>query len=181
MAPMTGAPIDNSQRPKPILVLAAAIFLAIAWIWDAFMRVGRWLAGLIPWAAFKTWVVGWIDRLPIVIVVLIYGIPFLIVEPLKGVLVWVIATGHVFAGVVSLILLETFGVGLLAVIFDLTRKRLLTLRWFAWCYDKVLIFHEFADRLVRPYKEAAKRQWAAFRQWARAYRARLFAAAKSGF
>jgi hypothetical protein len=118
----------------------------------------------VPWLALRARIVAAIDRLPIALVVIIYGVPFLIVEPLKGVLLWLMATGHFLSGLVSLILLETFGVALLAVIFDLTRERLLTLRWFAWTYEKVLAFHHFADRLISPYKEAVKREWRAFRR-----------------
>lgn len=169
--------MEQPQRPRPAMVLLAALFLIQAWIWDAFVFVARGLVALIPWTELKARIMVWINRLPILIVLIIYGIPFLIVEPLKVVLVWLMATGHFAAGVVGLILLESFGVGLLAIIFDLTRQRLLQLPWFAWLYDKVLIFHHFADRLVAPYKEAAKREWRAFRRWLRDYRARLRAAA----
>ena len=160
---------EESRRPNPAMVVLAALFLALAWVWDGLIAIGRWTLALVPWLALRARLISWIDRLPIAIVVLIYGVPFLIVEPLKGVLVWLMATGHFVSGLISLILLETFGVGLLALIFDLTRQRLLTLRWFAWLYEKALLFHHFADRLIAPYKERVKREWRAFRQWLRGY------------
>jgi len=152
---------------NPAIVALAALFLAIAWIWDALIAVERWVLGLVPWLALRAQAIAFIDKLPIAVVVVIYGVPFLIVEPLKGVLLWLMATGHFVVGLVSLIILETFGLSLLALVFDLTRQRLLTLRWFAWCYDKALLFHHYADELIAPYKEAAKRNLRALRQWAR--------------
>ncbi|HEV3045259.1 MAG TPA: hypothetical protein VGY52_15460 [Roseiarcus sp.] len=170
--------MEKSQRPRLAMVLLAALFLLEAWVWDAFVAVGRRLVALIPWAAFKARVAAWLERTPIFIVLAIYIIPLLIIEPLKTVSVYVMATGHFAFGVVAFIVLQFLTVGVVGVIFDLTRARLLTVPWFAWVYEKVMIFHHFADRLLAPYKEAAKREWGAFRQRVRDYRARLAAASK---
>ena len=170
--------MENPQRPRPAMVLLAMLFLIEAWVWDAFVSVARGLVALIPWAAFKARVVAWIDRLPIYVVLAIYIVPLLIIEPLKTVSVYVMATGHFVFGVIAFIILQFLTVGVVGVIFDLTKARLLTVPWFAWAYDKVMIFHDFAHRLVAPYKEAAKREFRAFRQRLRDYRARLFAPSK---
>jgi hypothetical protein len=172
--------MEERKRPNPAMVALAALFLALAWIWDAFIAAGRWVLGLVPWLALRARIIGWIDRLPIFVVVLIYGVPFAIVEPLKGVFIWMMATGHFVSGLASLIILETFGVAFLALIFDLTRERLLTLRWFAWLYGKALLFHHFADQLIAPYKEAVKREWRAFRQWVRERRGKPAPASDRG-
>lgn len=165
--------MDEQKRPNPAMVALAALFLALAWVWDGFIAAGRWVLGLVPWLALRARIIRWIDKLPILAVVLIYGVPFAIVEPLKGVFLWMMATGHFVSGLISLILLETFGVAFLALVFDLTRERLLTLRWFAWLYGKALLFHHFADQLIAPYKEAVKREWRACRRWLRDPRAKL--------
>ncbi len=167
--------MENSQRPRPAMVLLAALFLIEAWVWDAFVAVARLLVALIPWAAFKARIVAWIDRLPIFVVLAIYIIPLMIIEPLKTVSVYVMATGHFVFGIVAFIFLQFLTVGVVGVIFDLTRDRLLTVRWFAWAYGKVMIFHDFAHRLIAPYKAAAAREWRAVRQWVRDYRARVAA------
>ena len=157
------------------MVLLAALFLIEAWVWDAFVLVARKLVALIPWAAFKARIVAWIDRLPLFVVLAIYVVPLCIIEPLKTVSVYVMATGHFVFGVIAFITLQFLTVGVVGVIFDLTRSRLLTIPWFAWGYDKVMIFHDFAHRLVAPYKAAAAREWRAFRQWVRDYCARIAA------
>ena len=169
---------EERKRPRPAMVALAALFLFVSWIWDAFTALARWLLALVPWLALRARLIRMINRLPILVVVVIYGVPFLIVEPLKAVLLWLMATGHFLFGLISLILLQTFGLSLLALVFDLTRERLLTLRWFAWCYDKALAFHHLADTLIAPYKEGFKREWRAFRQWWRERRARLVSPAE---
>jgi hypothetical protein len=158
--------LEVDERPNPMIVVLATVFLIVSWIWDLFIALSRWILGLVPWLALRKRAIAFINRLPIFIVVIIYGIPFLIVEPLKAVLVWLMATGHFLFGLISLIILQTFGLSLLALVFDLTRERLLTLKWFAWCYDKALVFHHYADHLLAPYKEAAKQKLRAARQWA---------------
>ncbi len=170
--------MENPKRPKAGLLLLATLFLIEAWVWDAFVSVARWLVALIPWAAFKARVAAWIDRLPIFVVLAIYIIPLCVIEPLKTVSVYVMATGHFAVGVIAFVVLQFLTIGVVGVIFDLTRARLLTLRWFAWAYDKVLMFHNFANQLVGPYKAAARREWRALRQWLRDYRARLAAPSK---
>jgi hypothetical protein len=77
--------MEKSQRPRLAMVLLAALFLLEAWVWDAFVAVGRRLVALIPWAAFKARVAAWLERTPIFIVLAIYIIPLLIIEPLKTV------------------------------------------------------------------------------------------------
>ncbi len=32
----------------------------------------------------------------------------------------------------------------------------MTMPWFVWAFDKVMAFHDYADRIVAPYKRAAK-------------------------
>ena len=53
--------------------------------------------------------------------------------------------------------IKIFGFGLLAPIFDLTTPKLMTLPWFAFVYDKALVFHHFALGLIAPYRAAAKK------------------------
>jgi len=168
--------MPNPRRPRPAMLVLAALFLVEAWVWDAFVELARRLVSFIPWAAFKARVAAFIDLLPAPVVLVIFLVPLILVEPLKVITLWVAATGHVVLGLVGYVFVQFVGVGLLAVVFDLTREKLLSMAWFAWTYEKVLVFHHFADELIAPYKEAAKRELQAMRNWARAYRAKLFGA-----
>jgi hypothetical protein len=142
--------------------MLAAIFLGTASVWDALAAIGRMLAGCIPWERFKQAVAVLIDRLPAPLVLLIFLVPFLIVEPLLVVATVAIAMGYVVSGAIAWIVLKLLAIGLLPAIFDLTQHKLMTMPWFVRVYDKVVAFHRYADQVIAPYKEAAA---ALLRKW----------------
>jgi hypothetical protein len=166
----------KSRLPRPAMLVLAALFLIEAWVWDAFVWLARRLVAFIPWSAFKARVAAFIENLPAPVVLIFYVVPFVLVEPMKFITLWIAATGHVILGLVGFVVVQFVGVGLLAIVFDLTREKLLSMAWFAWAYEKVMIFHHFADQLIAPYKVAARRELRALRARARAYRARLLGA-----
>ena len=148
-------------RRTALLALAMA-FLAVAWVWDGLAAVGRALAGFIPWARFKEAFASLVDRLPAALVLLIFLVPFLIVEPLLVVATIAIAMGYVVVGAIAWIVLKFLAVALIPAIFDLTKHRLMTMPWFVRAYERVVAFHHYADQIVSPYKQAAA---AVLRQW----------------
>jgi hypothetical protein len=148
-------------RRTALLTLAIA-FLAIAWVWDGFIAIERFVVRMIPWTRFKQAFAALVDRLPAPLVLLIFLVPFLIVEPLLVVATVAIAMGYVLFGVIAWIVLKLLAVALIPAIFDLTQHRLMTMPWFARAYRKVIAFHDYADQIVAPYKEAASevlRRW----------------------
>jgi hypothetical protein len=149
---------------RTALIALAMAFLAVAWVWDALVAIGRALAGFVPWARFKQAFAALVDRLPAPLVLLIFLVPFLIVEPLLVVATIAIAMGYVVSGALAWVLLKILAVGLIPAIFDLTKHRLMTMPWFVRAYERVMAFHHYADRLVAPYKQAAA---ALVRQWRR--------------
>ncbi len=101
------------KRPRArrtALLTLAAIFLAVASLWDAFAAIGRTLAGFVPWERFKQAFAVLIDRLPAPLVLLIFLVPFLIVEPLLVVATVAIAMGYVVSGVIAWIVLKILAV-----------------------------------------------------------------------
>lgn len=150
-------------RRTALLALAMA-FLAVAWVWDAFIAIERFIVRIIPWRRFKLAFAALVDRLPAPLVLLIFLVPLLIVEPLLVVATVAIAMGYVVTGAIAWVVLKLLAVGLIPAIFDLTQHRLMTMPWFIRAYDKVMEFHHYADTIVAPYKEAAV---AVLRQWRR--------------
>jgi hypothetical protein len=137
------------------LALAMA-FLAAASMWDALAFVGRRAVAFIPWRRFNAAFAAVVDRLPAPLVLLVFLVPFLIVEPLLVVATVAVAMGYVFWGAVAWIVLKMLAVAVIPAIFDMTKHRLMTMPWFVWAFDKVMAFHHYADRIVAPYKHAAK-------------------------
>ncbi len=147
---------------RTALLALAMMFLAVAWVWDALIAVGRWAAAFIPWARFKQSFARLVDRLPAPLVLLIFLVPFLIVEPLLVVATVAIAMGYVLSGAIAWIVLKFLAIALIPAIFDLTKHKLMTMPWFVRAYEKVMAFHHYADQIVAPYKQAAA---AVLRQW----------------
>ena len=142
---------------RALLLLLALAFLFETWIWDRMEAAARRLAALVPWAAIRAVLVGLIDRLPVWVALLMFGIPFVVAETGAAFCVFIAATGHVLAGSLGYVVVKIFGFGLVVPIFDLTREKLMTLRWFAYLYEKLLFFHHFALGLIAPYRAAAKK------------------------
>ena len=147
---------------RTALLALAMVFLVVAWVWDGLVAVGRALAGFVPWARFKQAFAKLVDRLPAALVLLVFLVPFLIVEPLLVVATIAIAMGYVVSGAIAWIVLKFLAVALIPAIFDLTKHKLMTMPWFVRAYEKVMAFHHYADQIVAPYKSAAT---AVLRQW----------------
>jgi hypothetical protein len=164
------------NRPKVPWALVFVFALALlfeTWIWNSVVAVGRRVFALVPWAAIKATLARLIDRLPVWVTLLMFGIPFVVAEAGAFVCVVIAATGHVVVGGVGYVVVKVVGFGLVVPIFDLTREKLLTMPWFAHVYRKFLLLHEFAERLVAPYRRAAAAFVNGLRARARAYWARL--------
>ena len=148
--------MKHNKVARTALLALALAFLAVAWVWDELAAVGQRLFALIPWQRLKTAFVFVIDRLPAPLVLLVFLVPFLIVEPLMVVATVAIAFGYVFWGAVAWIGLKMLALAVLPAIFDLTKHRLMTMPWFVRAFDMVMAFHHYAHRIVAPYKRAAK-------------------------
>ena len=134
---------------RTALLTLAMMFVVVAWMWDGLVVVGRALAGFIPWARFKQAFAKLVDRLPPLFVLLIFLVPFLIVEPLLVVATVAIAMGYVVSGAIAWIVLKFLAIALIPAIFDLTKHRLMTMPWFVRAYEKVMAFHRLRGRDCR--------------------------------
>ena len=169
---------DRPSVPRVVIFFLALVMLFETWIWGSMMAVMRRLVALIPWTALKQALVRLVDWLPIWAVVLFFGVPFGLVELGSLGCVVLAATGHIVMGGVAYVLLKCVGLALTAAIFDLSRQKLLTLRWFAYLYDKLVVFHTYAHHLVEPYRAAALASLRQLRARMRAYLARRFTGAE---
>lgn len=165
--------MERRAPPRLLLLLLAAAFLFESWFWQGCIALARWIVGLIPWAAVRTLVAAGVEKLPAPIVLVLFLIPVAIIEPMLTLCVYLIARGYFLLGILGYVALKFFGLGLIAVVFDLTRHKLLSMPWFAWVYAKFVVFNTFAHQLVAPYKEAIVSEMGALRRRGRAFRLRL--------
>lgn len=164
------------RRPRPLLFVFLLAFLFETWIWGGMAAAFRWLAAQIPWAQYKAVAQRVINRMPAFVSVLLFGLPVVASEMGSAVSVVLFALGHFVTGVLLYIAMKIVMLTLVAVVYDLTREKLMTLPWFVILHEKFEALHEYARKLVAPYREAAA-AWlrelriAAVAQWRRAFAA----------
>jgi hypothetical protein len=151
---------DFDKRPSRLIALPLALaFLFETWVWDRLVALARAAALLLPWARFRDGARRVINRLPAVFAVLLFGVPLLVAEFGSFISVVMMVAGHVVMGMALYAIMKLFGLLLVPVIFEITREKLLALRWFAYLYAKFEALHEMARRFVAPYRDAVK-HWA---------------------
>lgn len=164
----------SASKPisRLLMVVFALAFLFETWVWGGMVAIMRWAARSIPWAAFRARAQSIINRLPAFVSVLLFGVPVVVGELGSAASVVLIAMGHVLMGALIYLLLKLFMLTLVALVFDLTRDKLMTLPWFVVVYNYFHKWHEWALELVAPYRKAAARvlrdaSAAALAQWRR--------------
>jgi hypothetical protein len=162
-----------------LLVLAfALVFLFETWIWGSVVAAVSALATRIRWDAFTAEAQRQVNRMPAFVALVLFGVPLLFNEFGSLFCLILMATGHFLSGAVGYVLIKVVGLGLLAVIFDLTREKLMTLPWFVVAYDRFQTLHDFASRLVAPYRKVVLAHLRDLRDRARAYWVRVAARAR---
>lgn len=135
---------------QPLLVVLAIAFLVEAWFWDHVEPVIARIVAALPLRELKLKLSRWIDQLSPVMTLPVFVVPVVPLYPLKIVALAMIAKGQVVAGVAMFAFLQVVGLGVVAFIFDLTRPKLLQLRWFAAVYRFVIELRAKAHALVEP-------------------------------
>jgi len=82
------------------------------------VRVRRWVTSLGPYPSLA-----------------LFAVPVVALEPAKPLSAYLIATGHFFAGAVVFISAEVLKLTVVERLFQLNKKKLLSFRVLAWCYE----------------------------------------------
>ena len=83
---------------------------------------------------------------------IIFAVPVIPLFPLKLVGLWLLAHEYWTSAVFTIVFAKLLGVGVTAVVFDVTRAKLLQMYWFERIYDLVLKVRAKAAELVNPIK-----------------------------
>jgi hypothetical protein len=73
--------------------------------------------------------------------------------PLKLVGLWLLTHQYWISAILTIIFAKFLGVGVTAFVFDVTRPKLLEMRWFEKLYEFVLTLRARATALVEPIKQ----------------------------
>jgi hypothetical protein len=137
---------------QPIWVLLAVIFLIEAWLWDHLEPIVARVVELIPLRAFKQWLAERVDTLSPAMTLIVFIVPVIPLFPLKLVGFWLLAHEYWLSAIATILFAKIVGVGIAAFIFDVTRSKLLEMRWFEALYDFVMELRTRANELVEPIK-----------------------------
>ena len=166
------------KLPRALVFAFAIAFLFETWIWNNVVAALSQVARLIHWERVRAALTRLVERAPVWVALLLFGIPFLVSELGSFFCVALVALGHVEVGAVGYIVSKLLGLSVLAVIFDITRAKLMTLKWFAYLYHWAMVFHRFAEELVEPYRAAVRAYFGEWRTRMRAYVARRLGGAE---
>jgi len=153
---------ESRPRSRPLILLLALVFLFETWVWDSAVAVLGWIARRIPWQRVRRAIKDFINKLPAFVAVLLFGVPVVAMESGSAMAVVFVALGHVMMGALLYGLMKLLGVTLIAVIYDLTQEKLMSLAWFAWLHGKFERLHDIARAFVEPYRQLAV---AKLREW----------------
>jgi hypothetical protein len=138
---------------QPVWVLLAIIFLIEAWLWDHLEPIVARVVALIPLQTFKQWLADRVDALSPAMTLIVFAVPVIPLFPLKLVGLWLLAHEYWLSAAFIILFAKFVGVGVTAFIFDVTREKLLEMRWFEATYQFILRMRARALELVDPIKQ----------------------------
>ena len=138
---------------QPFWVLLAIIFLIEAWLWEHLEPVVEKIVAWIPLRQFKQWLADRVDALSPAMTLIVFAVPVIPLFPLKLVGLWLLAHEYWLTAVSVLVFAKFAGVGITAFIFDVTREKLLEMRWFEKVYEFILMIRAKAKALVESIKQ----------------------------
>ena len=137
---------------QPFWVVLAIVFLIEAWLWDHLEPIVARVVAWIPLREFKQWLADRVDALSPAMTLIVFAVPVIPLFPLKLLGVYLLAQEYWLAAVSTILFAKIAGVGITAFIFDVTRDKLLEMRWFEKLYDFILLIRARAKAMVEPIK-----------------------------
>jgi len=120
----------------PLVLLAAVLILIEDWLWDDLARLAAAIGRLPVFSAVE----AIIARLPPYGALACFGVPTLLLVPVKLAAVYLISHGRTTLGLLTVVVAKVVGTALVARIFTLTRPNLMRIEWFAWLYERFVAF-----------------------------------------
>ena len=148
---------------KPIIIVFAALYFLIDAIFFSLIRpLGTWLSKL----PIFTSVGRWIRSLGPYSTLALFAVPLIVLEPIKPVGLYLVASGNVIDGTVLIGVGEIAKITIVERIFHAGRDKLMTIPAFAWAYARVMALRTYLEtlavwqamlRAVRVVKERGRR------------------------
>jgi hypothetical protein len=150
---------SHSRSSLLVIVFAILYFLVDAIFFSLIKPLGTWLSKLPIFGRVGIW----IRSLGPYSTLALFAVPLLVLEPIKPVGLYLIATGNVIDGSALIGVGEVVKITIVERIFHAGRAKLMTISAFAWSYERVMA--------LRAYLEAFA-VWQAMLKWVRAIKER---------
>src|ERR1700691_1734028 len=122
----------NRILKAAVFVLAAIYFLMDAIFLSFAKSVANWIAEHCIFESLRVWIVS----LPPYPTLALFVLPLAILEPVKPMAAYLVGTGHVATGLISLVLGEILKLVLVERLFSVSRNKLMSIPAFAWTHRK---------------------------------------------
>ena len=118
---------------KPIIFLLAAIYFLVDAIFLTIAKpLANWIAEHWITESLRVWIVS-LSPYP---TLLLFALPLVILEPVKPIAAYLVGTGHIVMGLITLIVGELLKLVLVERLFSVSRDKLMSIPAFAWAYFK---------------------------------------------
>jgi hypothetical protein len=131
-----------------VFALVAIIVLFEEWGWEPLVALVARLARL----PLLAWIERKVTQLPPWGALLVFGVPVLVLLPVKLTAVYLFAHGKRTLGLIVLLGAKLVGTALLARLFQLTEPALMQLAWFARWYPR---WKAWKDQLIEQVRQSA--------------------------
>jgi hypothetical protein len=116
---------------RPIVFIVAVVYFAVDAVFSYVAKpLADWLGRLRLFSGIRTWVVS-LNRYS---ALALFAVPVAVLEPVKPIAAYLMATGHLAFGFGSLVGAEILKLTVVERLFQLNRNKLLSIRAFAWGY-----------------------------------------------
>ena len=143
----------SKHKFKWLWIILALLFLFEAWFWDYCQSLWHNSALYLHWKRFEPRFRAWLFQKPVWVSLTVFLIPVIVIEPFQIFALSLMANHRLFAGVMILVLAKFIGLGFFAIVFDLTRAKLLTSPLISKAYLVIMAWRLWAHELTKPYAE----------------------------
>ncbi|CCJ08432.1 hypothetical protein [Methylocystis sp. SC2] len=131
----------------------ALLFLVETWLWDHFSQWLHALGRALGLERYERRFKDFVATLTPLKTLGIFVAPAFAILPAKLIAFGLIAHGHVFTGLLAILLAKTLALGVMSFLFDICRDKLMQLDRFRQIYSVVIAIRAWAARLVAPFKQ----------------------------
>lgn len=119
---------------KPFVFVLAALYFAADELFTGIAKpISNWLSQLRMFEHVR----GWISRLRPYPALALFLVPVIVLEPIKPIATYLLATGEFLYGALVFTIGETLKLVMVERLFHINRDKLLSIPAFAWCYVRI--------------------------------------------